>query len=332
MKNIALAIVAATVVGLSASASLAQTTSYFETSAVRQGVPGWTPNTSGQYSYAGPYVEYAGSGGFGFPTRSPDASRLIADGLKTDRGSNAGTLATIGASLTANDADLFQIEVTNPATFSARIGNFFTSGTFVGQQSGAAQSLFLFDNTGKAIRGGTARLDWTAANNGTPDNDAKNVVLTLPPGSPAGKYWVGISANISSAFNATVNGNAPIDVIVPRNNANEKLFDEALLLANPGTVYDALSLADQVLSTDRLKSWQVTPFEDGTIPNPALATTFLPNGSVVSIGIDFTNSGTGFGTSGTIFLSGANFAIPEPASMASVIAAGALLVARRRRV
>lgn len=325
-----LLIVVSAVAALGSSALGA--TTFFETSALRAGVVGWAGNPpSVQYPYLGPQVEHIGTGGFGFPTRAPDASRLIADGVITRRDTTGDTLLSISAGVGTNDADLFQIEVTDPTTFSARVGGFFSSGAFAGQQSGSASSLFIFDEAGNAIRGGTARLDWTVANNGTAENDAKNVVITLPAGATAGKYWLGVSANVNSAFNATVNGNAPIDVIVPRNNAGVKLFDESLLLANPGTVYDALALADQKLSTDRLTSWQVTPFDDGTIANPALATVFLPNGQVSSVGVDFTTATTGFPASVSIVLTGANYAVPEPVSMLSVAGLATLVLRRNRR-
>lgn len=322
-------ILIASFTALAASTSAFAVTGFFESAAVRAGVNGWGANTSVQYPYIGPHVEYTGTGGFGLPTRGPDASRLIADGVKTRRANDGDQLATIAAGTAVNDADVFQIEVTDPSTFSARIGGFFTSGDFNGQPSGAGASLFLFDNNGNAIRGGTARADWTVANNGTAENDARNVLITLPAGSSAGLYWVGISTNVNSAFNATVNGNAPIDVIVPRNNAGEKLFDEALLLANPGTVYDVQNLADKTLSTDRKTSWQVTPFDDGTIADPGLATTFLPNGQVDVVGVDWTSNTTGFPTNTTIFLTGANFAVPEPSSLLALTGLAAAL--RRRR-
>ncbi len=319
-----LSIFAATVglVSLSGFAE-AQTTTWFETSAARSG----GTSTSGAYSTPTPQypavptqVEQGGTGGF---SRHADASRLIADGLSTqyDPASPGNTLTSIGVSLHVNDADVFKIHVPNPETFSARVGGFYSAGDFIGQATGASVSLFLFDVNGVAIRGGTARQDWVT--NGTPTiNEGANVVLTLPAGSSAGDYWIGISRNITNAFNATEDGFKPTDVIVPRNNAGDNLFDEAQLLANPGTVYDVQPLADKTLSTDRLTSWQVTPF-DQYAADPLTGTN--------PVAVDWTVAGTGFSSSNSIFFTGAEFAVvPEPATL-GLLAMATLPVMRRRR-
>jgi hypothetical protein len=230
------------------------------------------------------YVEVA-SGGFGTATLPAGAQeffqdtfgtmpfywdqhgRTIANAAVTTNTVDPGNLTAITMRLwTASDADLFKINIVNPAAFSASI----TSTTNV-------LSLFAVDGTAIA-----------ASRNGGPITGA-----SLAPGF----YFIGES-QASGAFGGATFG-------VPRNNANEPLFD----FTTDG-LKSPVALADQKLSTD--------PFIAFTTKNASNPARLIGPST-------FTSPGS------TITLAGADFAvIPEPTTFGLVSAAG--LLALRRRV
>lgn len=287
-----------------------QVTVYFETGAVRAGNPLSPSNpVSFQYPNLGPQVEQT-AGAFGGP-RSPDGSRLIADGLVTRSANDGGVLQRIQAALPELDADVFLVRVVDAAAFAVTLGNTLTTPVFGNPDAGAPASLFLFTESGQALRGGTARNDWTGTSAPAGVSEARNVTLTLPPGFGEGLYWIGLSRNTSSPNTATENGNAPIDVSVPRNNAGQPLFNEADLLANVGVQFDVVAgLSDYVLSTDRVISWELSgPPSNGY----TTTSTALP----VSVAINFV---------------GAQYVVvPEPASLGLLGVAGLAMLRRRSR-
>lgn len=235
------------------------------------------------------YVEQ-GSSAFGSSTLPPEAQEFFGstfNGVTTFRYdtfgrviSNAevtatpapGPLTTITMRLwTGTDADLYKIQITDPATFSASIVS-------------ATNILALFAEDGTAIaasRGGGAANAITGA--------------SLAPG----QYYLGES-QASGTFGGATFG-------VPRNNANEPLFD----FTTDG-VKAPNALGDMKLATDPFIAW--------TINNGTLLignSTFTSPGSIISL----------TGASASV--------VPEPATLAAAGALGALaltLGGRRRRV
>ena len=114
-------------------------------------------------------------------------------------GPGSGSLTAIYGSLVSSgdpgtDADLYQITITTPSTFSATTDNATTNTAFNGGQA-LDTALFLFDASGDAI----------AANDNT---DGATLTSTLPAGNSLyatlapGVYYVGIS----------ISGNEPINL------------------------------------------------------------------------------------------------------------------------
>lgn len=169
------------------------------------------------------------------------------------------------------DADLFKIQITDPSNFKAWTW-------------GVTQVLSLFAADGTALgatRGGTAVTN-TSNNvnyNGTPVDPLDPEILTgTALGlTTAGQYYIAVSQT-----NGTTIG-------VPRNSANEALFD----FSTDGVKLPVSGLTDYTLSTD--------PF----------------NAFTVNGGTGLLNSTSNSGTGAWINLSGANFSVvPEPTSMA----------------
>jgi hypothetical protein len=205
----------------------------------------------------------------GFGGRFDRYGRVLANANVTDqRADGSFKLDRIQPGLwTAGDADLFKFRIEDPASFSAHV-------------NGTAFILALFDANGVALgatRGGTIANALTDA----------ALAASLTPGD----YYIGVAT-----------GGAVLGV--PRNNANQALFD----FTTNGVKDPVAGLADYTLSTDPFIAWTIA----GTPP-------FLLPG---------TSNFTG-GANSHIHLSGANFAIPEPASL-TLIAAGALALRRRR--
>jgi hypothetical protein len=193
--------------------------------------------------------------------------RTVANADVTTNMVDPGNLTTIAPRLwSGSDADLFKINIVNPAAFSASIAS-------------TTNILSLFAADGTAI---------AASRNGGPITGA-----SLAPGF----YYVGES-QASGAFGGTTFG-------VPRNNANEPLFD----FTTDGLKTPA-AVADQKLSTD--------PFIAFTTKN-ASNPSFLIGPST------FTSPQS------TITLTGADFAvIPEPTALVSLGSLGVLALRRRR--
>ncbi len=180
-------------------------------------------------------------------------------------------LVRIEMRLWANtDADLFKIAIEDPASFSAYI-------------NGTTQVLALFSEDGTAI---------AASRGGGTANAITGTAFGLTPG----QYYIGV------AQSRTVSGQLQIGV--PRNNANEALFD----FATNGVKSPVAGLSDYKLSTDPFKAWTVN------------------NGAALIGTSNFTS-----GTNAFIRFTGAEFSVvPEP-SMALLAPLAAGLVAMRRR-
>jgi len=145
---------------------------------------------------------------------------VIANAETTVNTIDPGNLATIAPKLwLGTDADLFEIQITSPATFSAQITN-------------ATNVLALFAADGTAIaasRGGGAGNALTGA--------------SLSPGF----YFIGESqtGGTSDTFGSTTFG-------VPRNSANLPLFD----FTTDG-IKSPIAQADQKLATDPFIAWTI---------------------------------------------------------------------------
>lgn len=177
------------------------------------------------------------SGGFGTATLPPDAQehyfssfgagsyywdrglRTIAGAEVTTNTVNPGSLTQINPRLwTGSDADLFKIQIVDPANFTAQI----TSATNI---------LALFAEDGTAI----------AASRG---GGAANAISGATLGLTAGQYYIGES-QASGAFGDPTFG-------VPRNEAGQPLFD----FSTDGVKLPAVQ-ADMLLSTDPFEAWTI---------------------------------------------------------------------------
>lgn len=213
-------------------------------------------------------AEISAVGGFG--GRYDRYGRLLSNANVTDRKVDGGnSLNRIQPGLwSAGDADLFKFRIEDPSSFSAYV----TSTTVI---------LALFDSNGIALAaargGGTANAITDAA-----------IDAALTPGD----YYIGVAT-----------GGAVLGV--PRNNANQALFD----FATAGVKNPIAGLSDYALSTDPFIAWTIA----GTPP------ALLPGTSNFLVG-----------NSSHILLTGSNFAIPEPATLGLLAAAGAMALRRSR--
>jgi hypothetical protein len=156
----------------------------------------------------------AGVSHAGMFTETSDAGDTLATADAT--GSMGTQLTTIFGSLqsTGTDADLYVIDITSPATFSASTNNTMTNTGFTYGSNNLVldTSLFLFDASGNAV----------AANDDTSGSILTSTISGAQLNLTAGIYYLGIS----------ITGNEPV------NSANQLLFatnDDATAVRGPET-------------------------------------------------------------------------------------------------
>ncbi len=170
-----------------------------------------------------------------FGTFFYSGSRLIADAQVADM-SGAGPTAIQTAVYVGGDVDTFQIEIDDPANFSATVTDVF---------GGASYSLYLFDDVGSPV----------VASLGDSANGVKGGLTSAFVSAP-GTYYLSISQPDNMAQDGGV-----------------AMFDAAMLVAEQGPVP---SLVPFVLDTDRALAFEdagaAPGYIDGIISSTGLIT------------------------------------------------------------